>query len=120
MPRLEERLFIGIKNMVLCLDARDGSEIWRTKLGTGSLVETGTFVNVFWDGEMLLASSSGEIFCLDPKTGALNWQNKLKGLGTGLVTFASTRLPSSSTIAASSEQLRRAAAAAHGAASAGA
>jgi hypothetical protein len=37
----------------------------------------------------MFATTKGELFCLDPATGAIRWQNSLKGLGRGLVTIAS-------------------------------
>lgn len=86
MPRDPRHLlFVGIYNSVLALDTRDGSEVWRTKLGGVS------FVNVYWDGEELFASSKGECIRLDPKNGAIIWHNKLSGLGYGIITLATTR-----------------------------
>jgi hypothetical protein len=105
-------LFVGISDTVVALDTRDGSEVWRTELGGMS------FVVVHWDGQELFASAKGEAFRLDPKTGAIIWQNKLKGLGTGLVTLATTRQGSqSSTEAVLAERKRQEAshAGAHGA-----
>jgi outer membrane protein assembly factor BamB len=34
------------------------------------------------------AAAKGEIFCLDPATGSVRWQDPLKGLGRGLITIA--------------------------------
>ncbi len=90
MPRIQHLLFVGIHNSVVALDTRDGNELWRVKLGGSSLV------NVFWDGEQLFATTKGEVFQLDHKTGQVVWVNKMKGLGTGFVTLASTRVPSPS------------------------
>lgn len=96
-------LFIGIYNSVLALDAHDGVEIWRARVGAG----LHAFVNVFWDGEALFASSKGEVFRLDPRTGEILWHNKLKGLGTGFVTFATTRAPSTSSAAIAAAEAAR-------------
>ena len=76
-------LFIGISGTILALDRVSGQEIWRSSL-KGS-----DFVNVVLDDGMLYATTKGEIFCLDPSTGNIRWNNRLKGLGTGLVTIAS-------------------------------
>lgn len=89
MARSEHKLFVGIKDVVVAVDPRDGSEIWRSKIA-GAM---DGFVNVMWDGEMLIAASAGEVYRLDPKTGAIMWHNKFKGLGLGVVTVASTRQP---------------------------
>ena len=92
MPRDPQTLiFVGIRSSVIALDERSGTEVWRTKL-KGS-----DFVSVLWDGESLLAANGGEVFRLEPKSGALIWQNPLKGLGRGVVSLASTRAPNAMT-----------------------
>ena len=40
-----------------------------------------------WD---LYATANGELFCLDPATGDIRWQNPLKGLGRGYITIAAS------------------------------
>jgi outer membrane protein assembly factor BamB len=74
-------LLIGIAGTVLALDRTTGQEVWRTPL------KGGDFVNLTVVGEQVLATTRGEIFCLD-KNGAILWHNPLKGLGHGLVTVA--------------------------------
>jgi len=91
MARIRDVLFVGIYNSVVALDPRDGSELWRSKLGGGTLL------NVHWDGTDLFASTKGEVFRLDPRDGQVVWHNKLKGLGTGFVTLASNRAATSAT-----------------------
>ena len=86
----KDQLYAGIHNSVVAIDARDGTEVWRTKLGGMSLV------NVFWDGEGLYASAKGEVSRLDPRDGQVLWNSPLKGLGTGSVMLASARRPSDS------------------------
>jgi len=88
MPRdLQTLIFVGIKHSVVALDDRTGAEVWRTELRSGD------YVTVLWDGEALIAGNSGEIWRLDPRNGQVMWRNELKGLGRGLVSMASTRLP---------------------------
>ena len=74
-------LFIGIKGTVLAIDRASGGEVWRTKL-------KGDFVNLTLDGGDLFVAARGELCCLDPSTGQIRWSNPLKGLGYGIVTFA--------------------------------
>ena len=76
-------VFIGIHGTVVALDRATGEEVWRTSL-------KGDFVNVVLQDGDLYAAASGELFCLDPSTGHIRWQNELKGLGRGLVTIATT------------------------------
>jgi outer membrane protein assembly factor BamB len=92
MPRDPQTLvFVGIKSSLVALDERTGVEIWRTKLRSSD------FVSVLWDGETLLAANHGEVFRLDPRSGAVIWHNELKGLGRGLVSLATTRSAQSAT-----------------------
>jgi outer membrane protein assembly factor BamB len=77
-------LFIGIAGNVLALDRNTGAEVWRVNL------KGGEFVNVALLDGALYATARGELFCLDPATGQVRWQNQLKGLGRGLVTIASS------------------------------
>jgi outer membrane protein assembly factor BamB len=67
------------------LDDRTGAEIWRAELHGSD------YVTVLWDGEALLAANNGEVWRLEPETGAVLWHNDLKGLGRGLVSLASSR-----------------------------
>lgn len=77
--------YVGIKNSVVALNDRTGAEVWRAQL-RGS-----DFVTVLWDGEALIVANSGEVWRLDPRTGAVIWHNGLKGFGRGVVSLASNR-----------------------------
>lgn len=78
-------IYVGIKSSIVALDDRTGAEVWRTQL-RGS-----DYVNVLWDGEALVAANSGEVWRLDPQSGAVIWHNTLKGFGRGVVSLASGR-----------------------------
>ncbi len=80
-------VYIGIKHHVVAFDRRTGTEIWRTPL-PAKYRTSSYFVNVVRDREGLFATCGGEVFSLDPATGAVLWKDALKGLGTGLVTVA--------------------------------
>jgi len=114
MPRDPQILiFIGIKNEVIALDDRTGTEVWRAKLRSGD------FVSVLWDGEALFAANSGEVWRLHPERGEVMWHNQFKGMGRGLVSMASSRRANTtSSVELSAEKRRRDAAAAAGAAAA--
>jgi outer membrane protein assembly factor BamB len=115
MPRDPQTLiFLGIKNEVVALDDRTGTEVWRMKLRSSD------FVNVLWDGEALFASNSGEVWRLNPERGDVMWHNQLKGMGRGLISMASSRRATTTgNIDLTAEKRRRDAAAAGAATSAG-
>jgi hypothetical protein len=59
------------------------------------------------EGGQLVATCYGEVFCLDPLSGAGLWNNRLKGLGTGLATIASEDSVRSTLTAVLAEKHRR-------------
>ena len=96
-------MHIGIKGTVLALNRLTGEEIWRQKL------KGGDFVHLVQDGDNLFATTRGEIYCLSASTGAILWNNPLKGMGYGLVSIAS---PAGGMILSAAEIKRQQAAAA--------
>lgn len=77
-------VYIGIRGTVLALDRGTGEILWEMTLKSTS------FVNLVLDGPDLLATTAGEIFCLDAATGRPRWHNPLRGYGFGIVTVATT------------------------------
>ncbi len=76
-------LYIGIGGHAAAVDPTTGTELWRTKL------KSSPFVTLQQEGARVFAGAGGELFCLDAATGSVLWRNRLKGLGTGLIAFAS-------------------------------
>lgn len=88
MPRDPQVLiYVGIKHSVIALDDRTGAQVWVANL-RGS-----DFVTLLWDGEALIAGNQGEVWRLDPQTGAVLWHNALKGQGRGVISLATGRRP---------------------------
>jgi outer membrane protein assembly factor BamB len=87
MPRANGTIYIGIRGRVIALERKTGTEVWNTPLIGGD------FVNVTLDGDLILASTKGEIFGLHAETGEKLWRNKLPGMGTGLMTIATSDAP---------------------------
>ncbi|MBI5387710.1 MAG: PQQ-binding-like beta-propeller repeat protein [Verrucomicrobia bacterium] len=105
-------IFVGIKGTVLALDAASGEQVWSRHL------KGGEFVNVLLDGDHLYASTHGEVFCLDPRTGQCRWHNKLPGMGWGLVSIATENGFNTAFLALMEEKRRREAASASAASTA--
>ena len=76
-------LFLGTKGCVVRIHKCDGKEVWRTKLKGQNLV----VVVVEPDG--IFAYTRGQLWALDPDTGAIRWTNGLPGLGYGHAIIAS-------------------------------
>jgi outer membrane protein assembly factor BamB len=99
-------VFIGIKGSVVALNRATGEQVWQARL------KGCDFVNVVVQGGVVLASCYGEVFCLDPLTGAALWHNPLKGFGVGLATIAGEgdqRLATASVLAAKRQRDKQAA-----------
>ncbi|MFN7997931.1 MAG: PQQ-binding-like beta-propeller repeat protein [Bryobacteraceae bacterium] len=100
MATTRSAIYIGIRGTVLALDPNTGIEIWRTNLNGSD------FVNIVLEGDRVLATTKGEVYCLDSTTGQMQWNNELKGLGRGLVTMATPTAPFGSVLP-SAEKRRR-------------
>lgn len=94
-------IYLGINGGVSALDKATGQQVWRAEL-KGS-----NFVNLWFEDDAVFAHSYGELFCLDAATGALRWQNGLKGLGYNPASFASAQGSPQNQIIAAIEQIRR-------------
>jgi len=75
---------------------------------------------LFLDGDMVLAATKGELFCLDSTTGKILWNNELKALGRGLMTVATANSPFGSVVPNAAKKRRDEEAAAGAAAAAAA
>jgi outer membrane protein assembly factor BamB len=92
--RITDLIFVGIKGSVVALNRQTGEQIWATHL------KSWDFVNIVVDDDSILASTWGEIFCLDALTGQTLWHNRLKGFGTGLTSIATAQHPAGGNAAA--------------------
>src|SRR5260221_7163835 len=110
---IEQLIFVGLNGYTVALNRDTGELGWsNNKMKSG-------YVTLLLDGDRLIVSTNGYIYCLDPLTREILWNNPLKGYGVGSpASLLSVRGQSSQTII---EQAAAAAAraAAHGAAGAG-
>ena len=77
---IEQLIFVGLNGYALALNRDTGEIVW-----SNSEMKSG-YVTLLLDGDRLIASNNGYIFCLDPLTGAIRWHNPLKGYGMGTPT----------------------------------
>ena len=78
-----EKIFLGIKGHVVCLNKHSGEEVWRTKLK----IDWGKPTIVLYSDD-LFVYLSGTLYCLSPDSGDIKWKNGLKGLGSGSCVLA--------------------------------
>jgi len=83
---IENTIFVAFNRQVFALDRNRGDILWQWKADKGN-----GFVNLFLDGDRLIAAVSGYIYCLDSSRGTLLWSNPMKGHGLGVTSIASVR-----------------------------
>ena len=96
----ENLVFVGFNSRVLALDRETGEIVWQWR---SPKVTCGGYVTLLLDGDRLIVSVNGYLYCLDPVTGETLWNNGTKGCGTGVASIASVRghfLPHVAAIAA--------------------
>jgi outer membrane protein assembly factor BamB len=77
---VDQLIFVGLNGYALALDRDTGAIVWSNdKMKSG-------YVSLLLDGDRLIASTNGYIYCLSPLTGEIKWDNPLKGYGMGAPT----------------------------------
>jgi outer membrane protein assembly factor BamB len=84
MQARRDVIYPGVKGTAVALNRENGETLWSTRLNGWD------FVNVMLDDNVVLATTKGEIFCLDAQSGAIRWRNQLPGMGFGLITIATS------------------------------
>ena len=102
---MNDRLFIGIKGYVMCIDKGSGHEIWKTHLKSAALT------NLTLDSDRIFAHAGGHLFCLRASDGLIQWKNPLTGMGYGYCLFAGNDSAQAATAAAAQAAAAAAAAA---------
>jgi outer membrane protein assembly factor BamB len=70
----------GSEESVVCLDVKDGKQVWSSKIGAQARVSyVGTRSTPTIDGELLYAlSSAGDLACLETASGKVKWTKSYK------------------------------------------
>lgn len=111
---LADLVFVGFNSQVLALDRFTGEVVWDWKAPKGRA----SYVAVLLDGDRLIVSVQGYVYCLDPIFGQEVWENPLKGFGLGIPCLASVRGNTQGGGAGAGEAQKQAAAASAGGATA--
>jgi len=89
---IKNLVFVGFNSRVLALDRETGDGVWSWQ---APKPKNGGYVTLLLDGDRLIVSVIGYLYCLDPATGELLWSNDTKGCGTGVTSIVSVRGQSS-------------------------
>ncbi len=84
-------IYLGVNGNVFALDRATGESIWCTHLAEPGINTDVDLVNLFVDGDLLIATTAGMAFAMDAGTGTPRWRNDLPGQGTGWVTIATAK-----------------------------
>ncbi len=90
--RIDQLIFIGLRGYVIALHRDTGEMIW-----VCSELKSGP-ITLLLDGDRLIVSTNGYLYCLDPLTGQVLWSNPLKGYGVGIAHLVSVRGQSAQTV----------------------
>jgi outer membrane protein assembly factor BamB len=90
MVTIDDLIFIGLNGYALALHRDTGQIVW-----TNNEMRSG-YVTLLLDGDRLIVSTNGYIYCVDPLTGRTLWHNPLKGYGMGTPTSMVSRRGQSS------------------------
>ena len=113
---INDLVFVAFGKFVVALDRYTGEKVWQWSPAKGA-----GYMSILLDGDRLIVSASGYMYCLDPLFGQEVWSNPLEGMGTGVPCIASSNGATNSTPAmqAALQQQAAAAAASRNAAAAG-
>ena len=68
-------MFVGLNGYALAPDRDTGNIVW-----SNNEMRSG-YVSLLLDGDRLIVSTNGYMYCLDPLTGKVRWHNPLSGYG---------------------------------------
>ena len=74
---VDQLIFVGLNGYAVFLHRDTGDIVW-----SNNQMKSG-YVTMLLDGDRLIVSTNGYIYCLDPLTGTVRWHNPLKGYGVG-------------------------------------
>jgi outer membrane protein assembly factor BamB len=82
---INDLAFVGFNGHALALDRDTGEIVW-----SNDQMKSG-YVSLLLDGDRLIVSTNGCLYCLDPLTGSIRWHNPRTGYGTGPAALVSVR-----------------------------
>lgn len=102
---LNDLIFVAFNKHVVALDRESGAFVWQWQPPKGAQM-----IALLLDGDRLIVSAQGYMYCLDPLYGEELWRNDLAGMGVGVPCLASARGQTNPTALHAAAQQDRAAA----------
>ena len=97
---IDDLIFVGINGWAAALHRDTGELVWyNSEMHTG-------LTTMLLDGDRLIVSTNGYIYCLDPLTGRVRWHNPMTGYGTGVAHLVSVRGQSAAVAATASAAIQ--------------
>ena len=81
---IADLVFVSFGKRVVALDRYTGELVWQWTVPKGA-----GYLALLLDGDRLVVSAQGYMYCLDPLFGQEVWNNPLEGLGVGIPCIAS-------------------------------
>lgn len=107
--RVEQLIFVGFNTHVAALDADTGTVAWNWKIPKPRM--SGYVTLLLRNATQLIVSSNGYMYCVEPSSGRLLWQNEMAGYGVGVASLAAVGTTGPSIVAAAAQATSAAAAA---------
>ena len=82
---IDQLIFVGLNGWAPALDRDSGQVVW-----SNDQMKSGD-VSLLLDGDRLIVSTNGYLYCLEPLTGQIRWEQPLKGYRTGIASLTSVR-----------------------------
>jgi outer membrane protein assembly factor BamB len=82
---IHDLIFVGRGGWALAVHRETGQIVW-----SNDQMKSG-YTTLLLDGDRLIVSTNGYLYCLDPLSGRILWQNPLTGYRVGVTTLASVR-----------------------------
>ena len=95
---IDQLIFVGLNGYAAALRRDTGEIVWsKDDMHSG-------YVTLLLDGDRLICSTNGYLYCLDPLTGRQLWYNPMSGYGCAPTSLVSIRGASSPSVIAQTAQ----------------
>ena len=82
---VRQLLFVGFNARVAALEADTGTLVWTWKAPKPMM---SSYITLLLRNEtQLIVSANGYMYCLDPSSGRMLWQNEMVGHGVGVASL---------------------------------